>query len=81
MGTDIGIFRNLFYFGILGSIFLYLYNWKTLNNSVRKNRVFGSISKYVVLTLFLYTMVLNFKGPTDLFYYILPYYFCGRRIV
>jgi len=81
MGTDIGVFRNLFYFGIIGSICFYLYNWKTLELSIKRNRIFGITSKYVVITLFLYTMILNFKGANDLFYYVLPYYFCGRKMV
>ena len=28
-----------------------------------------------MLTLFAYVMVLNFKGPADLFFYVIPLYF------
>lgn len=77
--VDIGYLRNIFYFGILGSLFFYLYNWVVLKRVVLQKNVFGNKSKIVFLTLIFYTVVLNFKGTVDLYYYILPYYFCFNK--
>ena len=80
MKTDIGVFRNLFYFGVIGSFYFYMYNWKILKLSITRNNIFGKLSMHVVFVLFVYTMILNFKGATDLFYYVLPFFFCGKRM-
>ena len=78
-GTDIGFGRNLFYFGIIGSILLYLYNYNILKITFRRRNFFGKTTKYVVAVLFIYTLILNAKGPADLYFYVLPYYFCMRK--
>ena len=74
--VDIGYLRNIFYFGIIGSAFLYLYNYRCLSIIISKRYVFGSISKKITILLFLYVLILNFKGTIDLYTYILPFYFC-----
>ncbi len=76
MNVDIGYLRNVFYFGLLGSIFLYIYNFVTLKTVIYRKRLFENYSFLLVLVLFIYTMLINLKGTIDLFYYILPYYFC-----
>lgn len=77
--VDIGFLRNVFYFGALGSFLLYLYNYLVLRKVFFKRKLFQKYSYSVVLVLFIYTMILNLKGTVDLFYYVLPFYFCFNK--
>ena len=76
-GTDVGYLRNIWYFGIVGMACLTYYYYKTLkiifierNPGFEKSRILG-------LILFAYVMILNVKGPADLFFYVIPLYFCS----
>ena len=76
-GTDVGYLRNIWYFGLVGMACLTYYYYKTLkiifidrNPGFRKSWMVG-------LVLFAYVMILNIKGPADLFFYVIPLYFCS----
>ncbi len=75
--VDIGYLRNVFYFGIIGTLLLFLYNYATLRLVFVKRKLFANYSYLLLLTLFAYTLIINFKGTIDLLFYILPYYFCN----
>ena len=76
--VDIGYLRNIFYFGIIGSFFFYFYNFIILKKCILRGKIFGETTKWVFVSLLMYTIILNFKGTVDLYFYILPYYFCNR---
>jgi hypothetical protein len=64
MGTDIGILRLIYYFGVFG-LFAYLYfQFQIIYAAYLKNRRF----KYMFAVIFIYCLVLNYKGFTDLFF-------------
>lgn len=71
MQTDIGILRLIYYFGIIG-LFAYLYlqfHSAKLAYSISENY------KSMVVIIFLYCIVLNYKGFTDLFFLNILFYF------
>lgn len=77
MNTDVGYLRNIWYFGIIGMAALTYYYYKTLkivfidrNPGLPNSRMLG-------LILFAYVMILNMKGPADMFFYVIPLYFCS----
>lgn len=62
MGTDIGWMRNILYFGIIGTIFGYLYYEIRIVGLLRK----VSNENYIFFAVWLlYLIVLNFKGLPD----------------
>ena len=62
MGTDVGWMRNILYFGILGTLFGYLYyEVKIINILKRISR--EHLTFFIVW--FLYLFILNFKGLPD----------------
>lgn len=64
MGTDIGILRLIYYFGVFG-LFAYLYfQFQIIYFAYLRNRKF----KYMFAVIFIYCLVLNYKGFTDLFF-------------
>jgi hypothetical protein len=74
MQTDIGVLRLLYYFGIFG-LFAYLFF------QFQITRIAFSINqgyKYLVYVIFLYCIVLNYKGFTDLFFLNILFYFNNR---
>ena len=75
--VDIGYLRNIFYFGIIGLWFLFIYNYKVLKIVICDKGLFPNYSRIVVYALFVYILIINSKGTVDLFYYILPFYFCN----
>lgn len=78
-GTDVGYLRNIWYFGIIGMACLTYYYYKTLKIIfIDRNPGFAN-SRMVGLVLFAYVMILNVKGPADLFFYVIPLYFCSTR--
>lgn len=75
-GTDVGYLRNIWYFGIVGMAALTYYYYKTLKIIfVDRNPGFAN-PRFLCLVLFAYVMILNAKGPADLFFYVIPLYFC-----
>lgn len=75
-GTDIGLCRMLFYFGIIGlAIFLFCY-FRLFK--IIRGRDSGLPLRCLQL-LFVYLIVLQFKGFVDLLPLILPLYFCDPQ--
>jgi len=69
MRTDIGYIRLLFYFGIVGMFFYFLYQITLFKYLYR---LFSeTIFKKFILILFLWVVVLNFKGLAELNPYII----------
>lgn len=62
MGTDVGYLRLLFYFGVVGVFLFIALQFALLIFSVPKS---GDKSKFVCI-VFIYIIVLNFKGFADL---------------
>ena len=62
MHTDAGYMRNIFYFGVIGTIFGYFYYEYYI---LRKLYDFSKKMKMLVLTLAVYLLVLNLKGLPD----------------
>lgn len=76
MHVDIGYLRALWYFGVIGTISLFLYYFYTLKLVFVRKQLFGSYSCILFWCLFVYTLIINLKGPCDLGYYIVGLYFC-----
>ena len=74
MHTDVGYMRNIFYFGIMGTLFGYLY----YEYYILKQLYLQDLeSKLFVLTLAVYLLILNLKGLPDFNFFIflfLAYY-------
>ena len=79
MEVDVGYLRNLWYFGIIGTVIYLIYNLKTLKLILNRKCVFDAkVGKYAWIFLFIYTLILNTKGPIDLVFYIIPFLFIDR---
>ena len=77
--TDVGYLRNIWYFGIVGMAALIYYYYKTLKIIfIDRNTGFAK-PRLVLLILMTYVLVLNLKGPADLFFYVIPFYFCTSQ--
>ncbi|MBJ2126445.1 hypothetical protein [Flavobacterium sp. IB48] len=67
MGTDIGFLRLLYYFGIVGSLLFFLLQFMVLYKcaiSFTNKRI-----KFLfVMSVFVFILILNFKGLTDLIF-------------
>ena len=81
MNVDIGYLRALYYLGIFGLIALFVYYYRTIKIIFFNNRVFDKTPILSILALLGYVLVLNLKGPADIIYYILPYYFISNSKV
>jgi len=75
-GTDIGLCRMLFYFGIIGLI-IFLFCYLKLFKAIRKRNT--GLPLRCLQLLFVYLVVLQFKGFVDLLPLILPLYFCDSQ--
>ena len=78
--VDTGYLRGLWYFGIVGLVCLFWYYYQSLKYLVYKTRVFYRKGLIPLLLFLLYVVVLNLKGPVDLFFLLIPFYFCDRPI-
>lgn len=78
--VDIGYLRNIWYFGVIGLLFLVRYYYRTLYVIFVRNRIFGKYSILVVYVFMAYVLILNAKGPADLFFYVIPFYFCCKPL-
>ena len=76
MGTDIGMFRYIWYFGIIGLIVMLSYNYKYLKLFFC-GRLLNNNSRFFIVFLFLYLTILLFKGAADLLYLCSLFYFCS----
>lgn len=76
-GTDVGYLRSIWYFGIVGMGTLLYYYYRTLKIIFVERNTGIERPWLLMLTLFAYVVILNFKGPADLFFYVIPLYFCS----
>lgn len=73
--VDLGYLRNLWYFGLLGSFFIYRFYYKTIKTIFIEKAIFNSNHRLVAYALIMFVVVINAKGPGDLFFSIIPFYF------
>lgn len=78
MRVDSGYLRGLWYFGILGLIALFYFYLKTIYYYVYKQKPFENKKTLVLICFALYVVVLNYKGPVDLFFLLLPFMYCTK---
>ena len=76
--VDIGYLRAIWYFGLLGTFFLFRYYYKSIKYLILDLNLFGKGSKVIFFALFSYVLIINLKGPCDLFYYLVALFFCNR---
>lgn len=76
MHIDVGYLRNIFYFGIIGLLTLLYFYASSLKRAIIHNRVLPQGNVLFFLSALAYVLILNLKGPADLFYYIVPFMFC-----
>lgn len=67
MGTDIGFLRLLYYFGIVGSLLFFLLQFVILYKS-GSYIINKRIKVLFIISVFIYMLLLNFKGLTDLIF-------------
>lgn len=79
-GTDIGYLRNIWYFGIIGLFFVIFYYYKSIKLTFFNNVLSPNNPHLSYLLLFIYIIVINFKGASDLIFYTLPFYFTDEII-
>lgn len=77
--TDAGYFRCIFYFGCVGLFCMLIYYFKCLDIIFNKKGVLKPIKKTAVWAIFVYVLILNIKGFADLYFLIIPFYFCCRN--
>ena len=76
MGIDIGFIRMLFYFGSIGTIIFFLYQFIVIYQTYKKNVNVGFALFIFIYILFI---VVNLKGFMDLFSLIILFYFCSEN--
>lgn len=80
MYTDVGYFRYIFYFGVIGMLLMFLFNFQIFKLTILRNQLFGKYSKMMVYILFVYTLILNVKGIADLTYLVYPLFFVCKQV-
>ena len=76
--VDAGYLRPLWYFGIIGMFFLFGYYMKVIHYVVYKGGVFYGKKFLPTVVLIAYVLILNYKGPVDLYFLLLPFVFCDK---
>lgn len=66
MGTDIGYLRLVFYFGILGCVLFFSFQFSIIYKLFNRNNSWPYRS--LIISLFVLLILLNFKGFTDFFF-------------
>ena len=79
MNTDVGYFRSIFYFGLIGLIFLIVFQYKFLSRVFFRNDLINP--RKCILILFLYYLLLNFKGTVDLFFLSIIFSDTNRKYI
>lgn len=74
--VDTGYLRGLWYFGIVGLITLFIYYYKIIRYCVVRQRKFFGKTIIPFLAFMGYVLILNYKGPVDIYFYLLPYMYC-----
>jgi hypothetical protein len=62
--TDIGVIRLIYYFGLPGLIMYFLFQFQIAYFAFLKNKKYS----VMFIVVFIYCVILNFKGFTDLFF-------------
>ena len=75
MHTDVGYLRDVFYFGLIGTIFLFIYYCQSIKKCIIKSGFLGNKSRFVYSLFMVYLLLINAKGNFDLIWYIIPFYF------
>ena len=76
-GTDVGYFRIIFYFGILGLGSLLYFYTKTIKITLKG--VFRKTPKLAFWIFLGFILVLNLKGVSDISFYLIPFYFLDNK--
>lgn len=74
--VDSGYLRGLWYFGIIGLLTLFIYYYRIIRYCVVRQKKFFGKTVIPLLTFMGYVVILNYKGPADLYFYLLPYMYC-----
>ena len=69
--TDVGVCRMIFYFGLIGLFAYLIFNIRLLKTICRRNS-WGTLPIIIFLA---YISILNYKGFTDIFLLVIPFYF------
>lgn len=77
MGTDVGVLRNIYYIGLIGSFVYYYYCYRSIYLLNEKSHPF--FSKRICFFILLYCMILNLKGDVCLMNLCAPFYFCNQK--
>ena len=64
MKTDVGFLRLIYYFGIIGMLSYFIFQFQMAYAAFLNNYKF----RYTFVLMFVYCLVLSYKGFTDLFY-------------
>jgi hypothetical protein len=67
MNTDIGYLRLIYYFGIIGTLTYFTFQIILIKSIYQLNKKF----KCTFVIIFLYLIILNFKGFTDFFCFLI----------
>lgn len=70
MGTDIGFLRLIYYFGVFGLFSYLLFQFQIAYFAYLRNHKY----KYMFVVIFMYCLILNYKGFTDLFFLTILFY-------
>lgn len=77
--VDVGYLRDIFYFGLIGLTALIYFYFASLKRIVLRNHILPQGNGLLFLSLVAFILILNLKGPADLFYYIVPFMYCKRN--
>lgn len=72
--TDVGYFRLIFYFGIIGTIAYMCFQYYSVKLAITK----VPNLKNILNLIFIFSVILNFKGFADIFGYCAIFYFCKK---
>lgn len=81
MSVDLGYFRALFYFGLVGTFLLFRFYYLTIRRIIVQNKIFSPYSKLCFWALLVFVLIVNAKGPGDIYFYILPFYFVSDKFL
>lgn len=76
MFTDVGYLRLIYYFGLLGTLAYFMMQATVILQAMKKKT---RALKFFLLLAFLYCLVLNFKGFTDIFFLVILFCYSNSR--
>lgn len=75
-GTDIGVLRVIWYFGIVGLVVIVRYFAKYLFGLFGKKTIFKKDGRQIAKILLIYVLIMNLKGFADIFFFSAIFLFC-----